>query len=161
MRLLRAALVVILLGAAFVPLQAAGSVVVTDKEVSAGLSASGGFIFRQYTVAWTSDAADGSVAANVSGNGFAIRSGYLESIRFIPGSTAPTNLYDVTLTDSDGTIASGDLLSGTGADRSSTLSSVLTFDPPIFMDGTRTLAVVVANAGNSKTGRVVILVRTR
>lgn len=157
MRLLRgAALAVALILIGTLNAEAAGTLTCARSDVNAGLSASGGFIFSQYSCAWTSTA-----GGAVSGNAFAIRAGYLESIRFVPGTTTPSDLYDVTLVDSDGTVSSGDLLSGTGADRSNATSSVLTFDPPIFMDGTRTLDVVIANAGNAKTGRVVILVRTR
>lgn len=152
-----AALVVALLLFSTVGMHAAsGTLTCTRTDVSAGASASGGFVFSQYTCLWTSTA-----GGAVSGNNFSIRAGYLESIRFVPGSTTPTDLYDVTLVDSDGTFTSGDLLSGTGADRSATVSSVLTFDPRIFEDGSRTLDIVVANAGNAKTGKVVILVRTR
>ena len=127
-------------------LQAAGTVTVTTAPVA-------GNIVR-YSVAWTSTA--GGV---VSGNGFAVVAGSLISIRFVPGATTPTDLYDVTLVDSDGTVTSADLLSGVGANQSATTSGVFYFDPPKFTDGTRTLDVVVANAGASKTGSVVILVR--
>lgn len=111
----------------------------------------------KYSVPWTS-----SAGGAVSGNGFAIQAGVFTSIGFTPGSggTQPTDLYDVTLVLSDGSISTGDLLSATGADRSNATSSILTFDPPMYQDGTRTLDVVVANAGNAKTGTVVVFVQT-
>jgi hypothetical protein len=133
---------------------AVGSVVVTQTTVSLG---NGTTVYQRISVAWTSSSMSGAV----SGNPFAIPRGWLTSIRFIPGGTAPSDLYDVTLVDIDGTISSGDLLSGVGADQSATLANLKTFSPPIFEDGTRTLDLVIANAGNSKTGTVVILVQTK
>jgi hypothetical protein len=132
--------------------QAAGTVVVTTSGELGNRTQ----VYRRYSVAWTSTA-----GGAVSGNPFSIVAGRLLSVRFVPGGTTPTDLYDVTLVDSDGTISSGDLLSGTGADRSNATSSILSFDPPIYEDGTRTLDVVVANAGASKTGTVVILVQVQ
>ncbi len=145
--LLALVLVLALCGA---PLQGAGTVVLT-KDIVSGAA---GPVTR-YSVAWTSTA-----GGAVSGNGFAIIPGRLISVFFIPGATTPSNNYDVTLTLSDGTFTTGDLLSNGGNNRSATVPSVSTFDPPMYQDGSRTLDVVVANAGASKTGTVVIYVQS-
>jgi hypothetical protein len=110
----------------------------------------------RYSCAWTSTA-----GGAVSGNGFAVSGGWLESVRFAPGTTTPTDLYDVTITHSDGSFSTGDLLAGTGADLSNTTAKLLTFDPLIWHDGRGTFDIVVANAGNAKTGTVVLYVRTQ
>lgn len=131
------------------PLGAAGTVTVTSADVDSGNRA---HVYRQYTVAWTSTS-----GGAVSGNPFSVAAGRLTSIRFIPGASTPTNLYDVTLTD--GQVV--DLLVGQGADCLSASSVLKVWDPPLFQDGTRTLDVVVANAGDTKTGTVVILVEVK
>jgi hypothetical protein len=109
----------------------------------------------RYTLDWVS-AADGSV----SGNAFTPR-GYLLEIRFVPdaGGTQPTALYDITLVDSDGM----DLLTidgvSYGANLSNTAALRVVCNPPLILDGTTTLDLVVANAGNAKGGTVTLLVR--
>lgn len=133
------------------PLSATGTATMTHSRQPAG---DGAHVYERYTIAWTSTA-----GGAVSGNPFAVVAGYLTSIRFVPGTggTQPTDLYDVTLTDGGIT----DLLAGGGADRSNASSSILSWDPKMFQDGSRTLDVAVANAGNAKTGTVVILVETK
>lgn len=128
---------------------AVGTVTVTTASVRDSSTR-----YARYTVAWTSDA-----SGNVNGNAFTVSPGRLVSIRFIPGSggTQPTDLYDVTLTD--GTVT--DLLAGAGANLSNASGAIFQFDPPMFQDGSRTFDVVVANAGNAKTGTVVILVQNQ
>ena len=151
MRRLKLSALALLVALSVSPMQAAGTVVVTTKAFG---STTGVGKFIQYTVAWTATA-----GGAVSGNAFAIQAGKLVSIRFIPGTVTPTALYDVTMVDIGGTVSSGDLLSGAGADLSATTSTIKTFDPPIFEDGTRTIDVIVANAGTSTTGTVVLLVQ--
>lgn len=104
------------------------------------------------SVAWTSDS-----SGNVSAHPFAIPKGFLASIRFTPGSTTPSDLYDVTLIDTDGTFSTGDLLEGAGSNLSATLSVLKTFNPRPYEDGAHFLDVQIANAGNAKTGTVVIV----
>lgn len=126
---------------------AVGTVTTTTTNVRSGDSP----LRTTYSLAWTSTA-----GGAVSGNAVTIRPGKLLSVRFIPasGGTQPTDLYDVTLVDSDGV----DVLAGGGANLSNAAASIQQWDPPMFHDGTRTLDLVIANAGASKTGTVVISV---
>lgn len=128
------------------PLLAAGTATTTRYDVPRRP-------ITRYTTAWTSTA-----GGAVSGNTFAVVPGYLLSIRFIPntGGTQPSDLYDITLSDGDLT----DLTSGSGTNLSNASSSIYQWNPPLFQDGTRSFDIVVANAGNAKTGTVVILEQT-
>lgn len=125
-------------------IQAAGTATVTIADVGNGVT--------KYTVAWTS-----SAAGAVSGNAFAVKKGLLLQVKFVPGTagTQPTDLYDVTLVDTD----SVDLLNSQGANLSNSTSKRLLWDPPLFNDATQNLDVVVANAGNAKTGTVLLYVQ--
>lgn len=130
------------------PAMAAGTVTVTSAQMRFG---SGTFV--RYTVAWTS-----SAGGAVSGNAFALAPGELVSVRFIPGGTTPDDLYDVTLAETSG---ASDLTGGEGADQSNSTAAIYSFDPRIVLDGTRTIDVVVANAGSAKTGTVVLFVKVQ
>lgn len=142
-----------------VPLGAAGTVTVTktapgcdaaiDVDQLTNLTCSGGIV--KYTIAWTSTA-----GGAVSGNSFAVRRGYLVGVKFVPasGGTQPSDLYDVTLVDTDGI----DLLDGTGANVSNVASGRLSFDPALVHDATQSLDLVVANAGAAKQGTVILWV---
>ena len=127
---------------------AVGSVTVTTTQY-AGLNNANRV---RYAIAWTSSAATGAV----SGNAFSTVRGKLLMVKFMPSlaGTQPDNLYDLTLVDSD----SIDLLNGAGANLSNATGLYVTFNPPIYLDGTSTLDLVIANAGNSKTGTVYIWV---
>lgn len=120
----------------------AGSIVVTTSDIGGGVT--------KYSVAWLSDA-----AGAVSGNSFDVKRGRLLQTKFVPdgGGTAPTNLYDVTLTDADG----ADLLVGNGADKSSTVAAWYTPTNPIILEG-GAVTPVLANAGNAKGGTLVLIV---
>lgn len=109
-------------------------------------------IATRVTMAWTADA-----SGAVSGHAFALRTGHLLAVEFTPGTggTVPTDLYGVTLVDSRGI----DLLHGHGADQSATVSTRYTFDPPLFHDLQYTVDLVIANAGNAKTGTVTVWVQ--
>lgn len=126
------------------PASAAGTVTVTTQEVG-----NDAVKYMRYTVAWTSTA-----GGAVSGNAFSIVAGDLANIRFVPGTA--DNLYDVTL--SDGAVS--DLLAGLGANLVNTTSTLLSWSPAIFQDGSRTLDVVIANAGAATSGTVIIMIRT-
>lgn len=99
-------------------------------------------------VDWTSDASGNATGAiSLYGN--------LIKVNTAPGSPTPTDLYDLTLIDPDGT--SLDALTGLLVDRSSTLSQVKYTTPtgnslPIFLVGSYTFTI--ANAGNAKSGSV-------
>lgn len=111
------------------------------------------------TLEWTSDDATGEVSAATStANTEAITGKYIAKVKCIPGSgaTQPTDLYDVTLTDAD----SQDVMGGTlanrtnaaGGDMAVPLVGAVYGGAPI----TGALTVNVTNAGNSKTGKIVI-----
>lgn len=135
----------------------AGSVVTTTSEVSG----SGGV--RVYSLAWTSDA-----AGAVSGNTSTLCPGTIISVEFTPGTggTQPSDLYDVTFTDAENVNMFDD---GSGTSIGANLSnSTSTHKVPFIGGGTVTYVrhwlhggdytLVVANAGNAKTGTVVIYV---
>lgn len=135
-------LVVGVLGALSVrTVEAAGSVVVTTTRLTVSKV--------QYSVVWTSD-----VSGAVSGNAFEVTKGELQQVEFAPGTggTQPTDLYDVTLVSGNG----NDLLRGSGANLSNTLTPGFTYSPRWFHRG-GTLDLVVANAGNAKTGTVIFV----
>jgi len=134
----------LVLGSSLVPLHAVGTATVTTTT-----SDKGGTVAR-YDVAWTST----SMGA-VSGNAFAVVSGTILQVRFVPSATvAPTTLYDVTIL----TANSVDVLNGVGTDLSAT-ASLLVANVGVWLDDSATLDVVVANAGNAKAGTVSIWVR--
>ena len=110
------------------------------------------------TLAWTS-AADGSASGDTPS-----LSGELMKVVFDPGSAAPTANYDITLNDANGF----DVLAGFGANLSATVTTQL--KPGIaFKDGTTTsvaptvidgvLTLAVTNAGDTKSGSVVLYLR--
>ena len=90
-------------------------------------------------------------------------SGQILRVVIDPGSPAPTNLYDMTLTDSD----SVDVLAGRGADLSDTATTNICPGTPL-KDGTTTsvvpmvvdsiLTLNITNAGTG-VGTVVVYVR--
>lgn len=120
--------------------QAVGTVTVTTTTLSDVRAV-------KYSLAWTSDA-----SGNVNTNPQTFRQGVLIQVKYIPngGGTAPTDLYDVTLTDPNGV----DFLAGGGANLSATVSTTVHPALPLLYDGTVTLDLVVTNAGVSKGGTV-------
>jgi len=122
---------------------AVGTVVLTSVDVGASVT--------KYTFTWTSDAA-GVVSANAK----SIQRGRILQAQFIANAagTQPTDLYDATLVES----ASVDLLIASGANLSNTTSKVVLFYPPYFHDGSSTLDLVIANAGNAKGGQLILWV---
>lgn len=114
----------------------------------------------KHTFTWVS-AADGS---DTVPSGLPV-SGKIERVVVVPSaSAAPSNLYDLTLTDEDGI----DVLAGQGANLSDTVAN--NFCPAIpLKDGTSTadyattvdgiLTLNVTNAGDAKAGKVVVYVR--
>lgn len=114
--------------------------------------------YTKYTIVWTSTS-----GGAVSGNPVSVRRGYLAKVKFIPaaGGTQPTDLYDVTVTDTDGV----DVLNGCGANLSNAAAAAFV---PLFGDGTNKsqrilledgdLTPVVANAGNAKSGTIILII---
>jgi hypothetical protein len=114
-------------------------------------------VLKRTQVDWISDggSADGSVEVH----------GTILKVQFIPSAVdAPTDNYDVTLTD----LAGADVLRGQGADLDT--ATVKTFIPLVdATDGTNNLqfpcvvdeelVVAVRNAGNAKQGSIVIYYR--
>jgi hypothetical protein len=129
---------------------ASGTVTVTTAENIPGTMI--------YTVAWTSDAA-GAVTGNPS-SGWELKSGpirgRLTQVKYTPssGATQPTDLYDATIVDSDG--ASLLVIDGVdyGANLSNATPKIIRYSSPVYLDGSKTLDVRLANAGNAKVGTV-------
>jgi hypothetical protein len=128
----------------------AGTLTVTSSQLRGGVT--------KYTLLWLSTA-----GGAVSANSFPVRVGELLQVKFVPdgGGTAPSDLYDVTLVDTDAV----DVLAGAGANLSGTLSSIkipsfgTTTLYRYFHDGSQNLDLVVANGGNAKGGTVYLWVR--
>lgn len=107
----------------------------------------------KYSCAWTSTAG-GAVSANAI---TLTQPGELIRITFAPGTggTQPDAAYDVTVVDAEG----ADVAAGAGANLSNSVAVISTPAQPVYLPKSTTLDVVVANAGNAKTGRVDIYVR--
>lgn len=97
-----------------------------------------------YTYTMTADSADGSYPATATDaiNGWIIR------VETNPGATAPTTLYDITLTDQDGL----DVMGGVLANRSATATEHVLAPQP-YVRG----AVTITPTGNSVNSAVVVL----
>ncbi len=109
---------------------------------------------KKVTFDWVSDASTGAVSGNLS----KALSGVIERVTFVPegGGTQPDNLYDVVLNDVEGF----DVLNGKGANLSESATTsvaiALTGGQMAFDDR---LDLVIANAGNSNGGKVIIYIR--
>jgi len=127
--------------------QAVGTVTITTTPMA-------DLHLTKYSLAWVSDG-----SGNVSGNAATFAQGRLIQIKFIPdgGGTAPTALYDVVLSDSNGV----DFLGGAGANLSATVSTITVPTVPLVYDATSTLDLVVSNAGISKGGTVRLWFQTQ
>jgi hypothetical protein len=112
----------------------------------------------KYSIAWVCTA-----GGAVSGNLFDVVRGELLQVKFVPdgGGTQPSDLYDVTLVDTNAI----DVIAGVGANLSNATSTlkVPSFGTTTlyryYHDGTQQLDLVVANAGAAKGGTVVLWVR--
>lgn len=125
----------------------AGSITVTPSDVGGGVT--------KYSIAWTSDA-----SGNVSGTSFDMKRGGIGQVKFVPGAggVQPSSAYDLTLIDSD----SVDLLAGTGADLSNSVSTrtvpvIGTGNMLVYFEG-GAVTPSISNAGNAKQGTFVLLV---
>lgn len=112
---------------------------------------------RRIQIDWTGDAANGSVPNTV----LPAFEGEILAIETNPGSTAPTDNYDIALNDAEGL----DRLNGAGQNRdtANTESAAVAFTStsipiPVDLDDVLTLAIS-DNSVNSATGRIVIFYR--
>lgn len=108
----------------------------------------GPIILGTISIPWTSN---GSGAATVVIDAFR---GFIRRFVTDPAAaaSAPTDNYDITITDANG----ADVLAGTGADRDTANSESVVPAQPILVDGA--LSLVVANAGDTKAGVVVLYI---
>lgn len=103
---------------------------------------------ERFEFAWTSDS-NGDVNDTAFGH-----QGYLERVTFVPSSTAqPSDLYDLSLLDSDGV----DILDGAGSNLSNSVSSSFVSDPPMPVLGA--IYPTISNAGDTKSGTLVLCIR--
>lgn len=126
----------------------AGTVTKVEANIRANGEKFGG---KKYTISWTSDASGDATIAISQMNGWLVK------VVTDPGSTAPTDDYDLTLVDEN----SLDALASTGLNRDTTnteqvynvMSGAVV---PIFLSGDHTFTI--ANAGNAKVGVAVLYV---
>lgn len=111
-------------------------------------------VIRRLVIDWTADAADASVPSLL----LPAIEGRLLALETNPGSTAPTDSYDIVVNDGEG----ADRLVGAGADRDTADSAITavafassSIHPPVSIDEALTLAIS-NNAVNSATGRVIL-----
>lgn len=149
MRILRLVAAVVALAFAW-PTAAAGSKAVTSSSVGSDVT--------RYAITWTSDG-----SGNVSGNlGGLIKRGYLYQVQIIPGTAGsqPTAAYDITLLDAYGVNLLVHGSTDAGANLSQTAASAAQIFPAYYHDGTAGVELTVANAGDTKSGTVVLLFRS-
>lgn len=139
----RLALVVVFVALALTaPVSAAGTVTLTEETV-------GSIVKIRW--AWTSDGS-GVVSGTLTTRAY---NGALERLVTDPdGSAAPTDNYDVTILDEDGT----DILMGAGADRD-TATTEQVARASLGVVANDTLELRIANAGASKAGVVYLYLR--
>ena len=101
--------------------------------------------------AWTSDA-----SGDVSQASTSKFDGEILAIATVPdGSAAPTDNYDITLTDEN----SLDVLAGQGANRDTANTEYVTAKENLGVVHDSLLTLVVANAGNAKQGTFYVWIR--
>lgn len=103
---------------------------------------------QKVVISWTADDANGSVP-NLS---LSLK-GYLIQAVTNPGSTAPTDNYDLVINDADG----ADICGGALANRDTANSECVVFNPAPFADGSQTV-VWSNNSVNSATGTLTLYV---
>lgn len=130
---------------------AAGSYTVTSTSVA-------GQDVRQVKISWVADASDGSIPSMV-----VPVNGYLYRVVTDPGSTAPTDLYDIAITDAHGLHVNSSTAfndRSTSATQEVVLknaSSTDFYDPP-YIFGSVTIAHT-NNSVNSATGDLYLYIR--
>jgi hypothetical protein len=121
---------------------AQGQTVVTTEEV--------GGVVKKIIFDWTS-AADGSATATTSN----FYNGKIEAFVTDPdGTDAPTDDYDVTIADADGT----DVLSAAGQNRD-TANTEIVLSASLGIVANDKLSLTIAAAGNAKKGKIYLYVR--
>lgn len=105
---------------------------------------------KKVAFAWTSDG-----SGDATGTTSAAFDGKIEGLTTIPdGVAAPTDNYDITITDADG----HDVLLGAGANRDTANTEHVTSASLAAVAGSK-LTLTVANAGASKQGTAIVWVR--
>ena len=120
----------------------AGTVVVTEERDPHSISK----ITFDFTTSSSTGAADATTNEAYQGK--------VVLAEIIPGSTAPSAAWDVAVTDGD----SVDVLLGYGTDMSATATTIIKEDYLGACAGDL-LTLAVTNAGNSKTGKVILYIR--
>lgn len=103
---------------------------------------------------WTSDGTNGAVSGHYTTNYY---TGQIVEAIFDPdaGGTQPSDNYDVTVTDSDG----NDVLAGQGGDKSNAATVYKLREDKLGTVVASKLQPVVANAGNSKGGLIILFIQ--
>jgi len=143
--------------AIFPSLLMAEGAVITEVAKSIGGSHTGMYTL---TLAWTSDSATGEVEDTTSDEITAWLEGkWIMSAKTVPGTgdDAPTAAYDITITDEDGfSIFSTDLNDRSKTATEEALPYVAGTKAPRLITGA--LTVSVSDAGNSKTGKIILTI---
>lgn len=126
--------------------EAAGAVTSTISRLGQGIVVC--------EMSWRADAADGSVPATAS----PVFNGYVFLVTTNPGATAPTDNYDITLTDTDSVdIAGGELLNRDTTSSEQAVPKVGAIYGSRYVESGVTLNLS-GNSVNSATGTVKIYV---
>ena len=104
------------------------------------------------TFSWTADSSNGSVPATATVSDV---DAFVFMVVTNPGTTAPTDDYDITLTDEDGV----DIMGGNLADRDEANSEQAVLTVTRFVSGTLTLNIT-NNSVNSATGTVAVYLKS-
>ena len=109
-----------------------------------------------YKIKWTWVSSAGGAADGVTTYPY---TGEIVRVVQIPdsGGTAPTTLYDVVVTDSDG----ADALVGLGADLSIAANTSKTTKDGLGAVANTALTLAVTNAGSGKGGKTILYVKAR
>lgn len=105
-------------------------------------------------IAWTWTSGTGAEGGTVTSTTTHAYDGKCELLTTDPGSTAPTDDYDITITDSDGV----DVLGGGGTDRDAANTEQVLSSNLGAVAGSK-LTLNVTNAGDAKGGVVYLYIR--
>jgi hypothetical protein len=105
-------------------------------------------------IVWSWTSGTGAEGGTASGTTTAPFDGEILALITDPGATAPTDNYDVTVTDADG----HDVLLGAGADRD-TVNTEYVAKASLGAVAASKLTLNITNAGDAKVGVVVLYVR--